>query len=493
METRWILKEEHTGSLPKRRAEPLLPEPEKVSAMSYRIKFGTSGWRDSMDTNFTGENVARATVGIGRYLNEAEGAGLIIIAHDTRRNSQKFAGIVATVLSDMGFDARVTAAPTPTPVLSFAIKNGQTVGGVAVTASHNPKADNGIKFMTKDGSAALPKTTNMVESLIPESVHLPPIGQQKTIEVKDAYMSALRSRVDLSEVEGISIVVDPMHGTAGGYLRALLSEAGARVTEIRGDYDPDFGGLPAPNPEGTNTRMLIETVKRMGAAIGIATDGDADRCAVVDGKGKAYTANEMALIICDYLFGKKRVEGDVARNLTTTSALDRLAKRFGRKVIETPVGFKYIAEAFKKGAAVGVEGGSFGIGIGGWIPDKDGILVGAMMVEAITKQGTTLDKLWARVSREYGYGEHHEYNIPVNEEVVAAIEDIKKDTSSVFGSLHIAKKIIIDGVKLYFDGGSWVCVRKSGTEPVVRIYLEAANKKLANEIRETTARVLSVT
>ena len=454
----------------------------------YEIAFGTSGWRDRMDGMFNKENVLRAAFGIGKYLQNTRASGPILVGYDARKNSDIFAADVAGVLAGMGFEVLLSNAPAPTPAAVYGVIANKAAGGVQVTASHNPPEYNGIKFMLSTGATPTKDATNLLGVFIPKGPVEPKKFSGKTISLRQGYMDALRKVLDLSEVKGMRIVVDTRHGAGAGYLADLLSGYGAVVTEINRDPAPDFGGM-SPNPTEPNVKDLVAAVKEQNAALGISNDGDADRFAVVDQAGRYYGANETGLMLCDYLFKYKGRRGRIAKSIQSTAAFDRLGKKFGVEVAEVPVGFKNIAKELLAGAVFGVEGAALGVAFGNWIPDKDGIAAGAMVCEMVSREGAPLDQIWKRVSTEYAYGNFVMVEIPRMEKVLDGFYFLMNDKGrDMFGGREIIGRSYIDGIKLSLDDGSWVLVRESGTEPLVRAYIEGRNKKEVDELTDAVKR-----
>ena len=457
---------------------------------SYKITFGTSGWRERTDSGFNTENVARAAYGIGAYLKKRQDTGVVIVGYDTREHSKEFAEAVCAVLSGEGLDAIVTNAPTPTPVMSFAVKNRKAAGGIIITASHNAAAYNGLKFMDIGGINPSVETTDVITKLIPEDNVAIPEWKPKTTSVKEEYISALGKRFDLEKAKGMRIVIDAIHGAGSGYLSTALKMHGADVIELRSDYRSDFGGI-APVPDEGNLQDLMSMVKSSGADLGIACDGDADRFAIVGNDGKYYTANESGLMMCDYLFGYRKEKGAVAKSIQSTNAIDRLCAKYGVESKEVAVGFKYIAKELTNGAAFGIEGAAQGVAFGNWILDKDGIAAGAFACEMIAVEGMPLSKIWMRVSKEFGYGSFVNFAV---EKTQANAGVVKRFAGIKAGERFSGKKVegisFLDGVKLNLEGDAWVLLRESGTEPLVRAYVETKNKGETDLLAQYTMKFL---
>jgi len=453
-----------------------------------RIRFGTDGWRSRMDVDFNVANVRRLSLAVGSYLKDKGELGSILVGYDTRRNSEAFAGNVADVLGGLGFKVYMTSRPTPTPVIAFSVVDRKASAAVQITASHNPPVYNGFKFIPSYGGPAFPEITVEIEKRLPEH-DVDVRGQPPVVfDPKERYFEFLESKVDLSVARDMRIVVDPLYGAGFGYLAELLKRRGARVTEIHGSPDPDFGGL-SPEPNEANTKQLAEFVVKSGADMGVANDGDADRFSAVDDKGNFYPSNKLVLIIADYLFGVKNIRGRVARSVSTTSALDRLCSAYGVQVVETPVGFKYIAKELMSGAVLGAEE-SGGLGFGWSVPEKDGIMSGALLCEAIGRMGGSLREVWRRIADKYGFNQYLQFNLPLREEVRRKIDELRASPPDVFAGMQVTRKITIDGLKLQFASGSWILLRPSGTEPLIRVYIEAVDQSELNSLKEAADSLL---
>ena len=442
------------------------------------IAFGTDGWRADMRKEFNDKNVLRVASGIAQYLKKANGSGKVAVGYDTRKNSGYFAELIGGVLEHYGFEVDESDGAVPTPALAYFTTQG-CIAGVMVTASHNPTQYNGIKFVTENGAPSPKEVTSQIEALIPRSQDSYNY-EKKPVRMKDAYLNALESHIDLSKVVGMHVAVDVMFGTSSGYLAQLLATHGANVDELHNTKGLDIGD-PAPEPRQDRLEELKNTIIERSADFGIANDGDADRIAVIDAQGNYYGANQIGLVIADYLYGVKGAKGPLAKSISTTSALERLAQHYGAKLIEGGVGFKNLqGESGRPVIAVEESGG---IGFDWWVPNKDGIASAAVLCEAVSVQGKPLTQLMQETSQKYGYGDHLVYMFKKEEKTVTMLESLKKDSARAeFGGRKIVRRSEMDGIKLYLDDGSWVLVRESHTEPLVRVYIESKSKKETQEL-----------
>lgn len=447
-----------------------------------KIKFGTSGWRAKMSGEFNEINVLRVATGIAKYLRSKYTPGQVIVGWDARKDSEKFAKLTAGIIASHGFDVLLANAPTPTPATEYAVQKRRAIGGAQITASHNPAIYNGIKFIPNFGGQATNEITNQIEANIPDQEVKAVSYAEKRFIPKADFITDIKRKLDLSKVNSLKIVVDPLYGAGVGYLSEILSQSGAKVQEIHNYHDPNFGGM---NPEPTEDALkeLADAVVKSKADLGVANDGDADRIAVIDKFGNYYSTNQLSLVITDYLFKFKGMKGGIAKTVSTTSALDNLAKKYGVETFETPVGFKNFMDVFVKGKAIiGIEE-SGGIGFSNWVFDKDGIMTGAMICEIVANLSIPLDQLWKNAAEEYKYGVYLTTNYKKDPKLEAALDSIAFDKSRTeIAGRKIVKRGLIDGAKLFLDDGSTLLMRKSGTEPVLRVYIEAKDNKALEEI-----------
>lgn len=462
--------------------------------MSVSIKFGTDGWRAVMAREFTFDNVAIVAQAIANYV-KAQGHAErgIVIGYDARLLSDLFADLIADVLTASGIPALVTDRDTPTPVTVYTIRARGLAGAVMLTASHNPPQYNGIKFIPETCHPALPETTDAIEEQIayclqhPESVKRegnPSLKQ--TIDPRPDYFAHLHTLLDTRALAGLKVVFDPLYATGRGYVDGFLREVGAQVETIKGERNPAFGGsLPDPNPQ--NLRLLSERVRETGAHLGLATDGDADRFGVVDSDGEMITANQVIVLTLWYLLRKMKPEsGHAVRTVATTHQIDALARSYGNIAVhETPVGFKWVGSTMARtGALVGGEE-SGGLSVVGHIPEKDGILADLLMAEMVAKEGTTLKQALAQVAQQTGEYCTQRTDLHVSEAVKGELmRRFREEPPNNLNGLRVVGTNLIDGVKLLLEGDAWVLVRPSGTEPLIRCYIEAHEEETLSGLRE---------
>jgi len=452
--------------------------------MSTAIKFGTSGWRAIVADEFTVANIRLAVAGIAAYVKTQQEPHRVLVGRDPRFLGESFVDAAARVLSAAGVKPIVISDPAPTPAISYAVRTLKTSGAINFTASHNPPEYNGIKFSTADGAPALPDTTKEVEAAIVTlggGENIPslnaPNGGFETADVKPAFLKRLAELVDLKAIakSGIKIVYDPFWGAGRGYSCHVLREAGVTVATVHDYRDVLFGGH-APEPDDHLLGDAKAKMKEIGAALGIATDGDADRFGIVDQDGTFIQPNYVIALLFDYLVQTRGWKNGVAKSVATTNLINALAEYHKVPLYETPVGFKYIGELIN-GDKIAIGGEeSAGLTIRGHVPEKDGVLAGLLVAEMVAVRGKSLGvqlkELFGKVGSYYPVRE----NFRLTPEVKAAFtEKLKTDPTELSGR-KVVKVVRTDGLKLVLEDGSWVCYRLSGTEPVVRAYTEARNE-----------------
>ncbi|HEX4663272.1 MAG TPA: phosphoglucomutase/phosphomannomutase family protein [Terriglobales bacterium] len=452
--------------------------------MATQIKFGTSGWRAVLADEFTMENVRRAVTGIGRYVaSRNTKSPTLLVGRDPRFMGETFVAEAATILASHAVKPLVIPEAAPTPAIAYAVITRKTEGSINFTASHNPPEYNGIKFSTPDGAPALPEVTNAIEKEIAAANLQSPNGvgtggvASEEVDVRPDYLKRLAELVDLPAImkSGIKVVFDPFWGAARGYSDKLLRDSGVSVATVHDYRDVLFGGH-APEPEGKLLDECRTRMKETGAAIGICTDGDADRFGIVDQDGTFIQPNYVIALLFDYLLQTRGWKTGVGKSVATTNMLNAIAEKNKLELHETPVGFKYIGELIKQDKiTIGGEE-SAGLTIRGHVPEKDGIIAGLLCCEmvATTKKSMQelLRELFGKVGSFYPVRENFRLTPEVKEKFTKKVSADPKD----FSGRKVAKVVRTDGLKLILDDGSWVAYRMSGTEPVVRVYTEARSE-----------------
>jgi alpha-D-glucose phosphate-specific phosphoglucomutase len=459
------------------------------------ITFGTSGWRAIIADEFTLANVRLVTSAIASVLDEEAAGGSVIIGYDTRFLSERFAAECATEFAGLGFDSYLTTRETPTPTLSHAIRKKGARGGINFTASHNPPHYNGMKFSTADGAPAMPEVTKKVEERIAEfqsggygKPERKDSAEALAIDPREDYLTDLGARVDFAKIASarLELAYDPLWGTGRGYLDEVLRRLGRHVYTVHDYRDVLFGGH-SPEPSEENLGEMRQLVLDKRLSLGVSTDGDADRFGFIDRDGSFVSANHILALLLDYLC-ETRPEwaGGVARSVATTHLLDRVARRRGRQVYETPVGFKFIGELINQDKLILGGEESAGLTVKGHFPEKDGILACLLVIEMVASRGASLGEMLEELFRKDGALYSERVGIKLTPEVKDRLQKrLSSDPPDSIGGRRVAEVNRMDGVKYIFDDGSWILLRMSGTEPVVRCYAETNTKKDLEVLLET--------
>jgi phosphomannomutase len=459
------------------------------------IKFGTDGWRGVIADDYTFENVRRVAGAIAAYVlkHENDRTG-VMIGYDTRFGSPQFARLVANVVAGAGIPVKLANDYTPTPAVSLAVKQHMAAGGVMVTSSHNPWNWNGVKFKAKFGGSATPAIMKQVEDELHAGAA--PSGNRANIEevdFKQAHIDAMCKFADLDLIAKakFKFAIDSMYGSGRGVIAHIFGERGIEYVAIRQEVNPLFPGIN-PEPIEPHVDLLRKTVIKEKCHAGLATDGDADRIGAMTEDGSFVDAHKCFAVLTRWMLERKRWPGDVVRAFNTTGMVDRIAAKHGRKLHECPIGFKYIADLMMDHEIVigGEESG--GIGYSRYLPERDGLLNSLLLANVMAEEHKPLGELVADLQREFGphYFGRRDLHIP---EAVkqSAIQRARADSTTKVGPYNVLKKETMDGVKIFLDtpkdgNGAvpWILFRASGTEPLLRLYSEAASPDLVTEILE---------
>ena len=449
-----------------------------------QIKFGTDGWRGVIARDFTFENLSRVAQATMDYLNrEGLGDKGLIIGYDRRFLSRDFARRVAEIAAGNGIHVRLTEDYAPTPAVSWAVRETCSGAGVMITASHNPPEYNGFKIKEAFGGSALPATTGILEEIVAYnaenarrvvSVPYEEALAKGAIELFDpceGYFHQISRYVDIDLIAraGIRAVVDPMYGAGSGFIPRLLPG----VDEIHNCENPSFGGRP-PEPIGQNLPELSALLKSGKYQVGLALDGDADRIGAVDENGDFFSSHSIFTVILRHLIEHKKLTGAVVKTVSTTRMVDLLAEKFGLELFETPIGFKHICELMlERDVLMGGEE-SGGLGVKGHIPERDGILLGLLLLEAMAVSGKGLRELLDETMDDIG----HFYYQRIDRRIEDAAKEqliarLRFEPPTVIDGQRVVSANFSDGFKFIFENGDWLLIRPSGTEPVLRLYSEA--------------------
>src|ERR1700678_1012776 len=472
--------------------------------MPQEIKFGTDGWRGIIADDFTFDNVRRVAGAIASYVLKHEDAkGGVIIGYDTRFASQRFAQAAAEVIATAGVPVKIANDYTPTPAVSYAVKHQSAAGGVMVTSSHNPWNWNGVKFKGNFGGSATPAIMKRIEEEMAAGAM--PKGKNAAIEEVDLklpYIAAVCAfaDVDLIARTKFKFAVDAMYGSGRGVLSGIFRGRGIRHIAIRQEVNPLFPGIN-PEPIEPHVALLQQTVGCEKCDAGLATDGDADRIGAVAEDGSFVDSHKIFCVLLRWLLERKKWPGDVVRGFNTTRMLDRIAAKSGRKLYETPIGFKYIADLMMEHNILigGEESG--GIGYSRFLPERDGLLNCLLLANVMAEEGKPLGQLVADLQREFGAHYYGRRDLHVSDEIKnGAIHRAANPQTTKLGAYSILRKEDRDGVKFYLDAPKhgngadpWVLFRASGTERMLRCYVEAATPELVEEILESGESFVSVT
>ena len=453
------------------------------------IRFGTDGWRGLIARDFTFENATRVARALARWLTEFEDTrGGVVVAYDTRFLADRFARRVAEILTSVGAPVRLATAPTPTPALSYAVRTSGAAAGVMLTASHNTYPWLGIKLKERYGGSASARAVKEVERCLADESRLPRVSPRprliEVVDLKPAYVARLAELADLDRIAaaGLRLAIDPMHGSGAGYLKALLDERGIAAVEVRGTPDPLFGGVQ-PEPIDANLEPLRSAVLREKCDAGLATDGDADRVAALDAGGNFVDPHKIFALVFRHLVERRSLTGGVAKTFSVSKMIDRMAERYGVELVETPIGFKYIAELMlERDLLIGGEE-SGGIGIRPHLAERDGLLVSLLLAEIVAVEAKPLAECVADLQEEFGPLHYRRLDLTLDPaQKQRALQRFAADDLRRVGDWTVVGREDLDGTKLYLLNAGWVLVRASGTEPVVRIYAEAPAAELAERV-----------
>ncbi len=445
------------------------------------IKFGTDGWRGVIADNYTFKNLKIVSQAVADYLGSGKKAA---VGFDTRFMSGRFAKLVAEVLCNNGIDVVLADRPVPTPTLSFAVKTRKLDLGVMITASHNPAEYNGFKIKMSSGGAAGSEVTAAVEELF----GLNPVKEVNStsakieeVDMTKDYVSFIRSYIDFKKIKNkkFKVLVDSMYGSGDSFIAQILKGSKIKVVFMRNDINPSFGG-GRPEPVEDNLKELKERVKKEKFDLGIALDGDADRIAAVAPGGVFIHPQKILGLLALHLNQDRHWSGGLVKTICGSTMMDNIAKYLGIKLYETPVGFKYISNLMETQDIVagGEEAG--GMGVKGYIPERDGSVAGLLLIEMMVYRNKNILKILNETEKQFG----RYYYVRADQHLEKQVE-LKKDLmpKEILGKI-VAEVKDYDGIKLILSDGSWLMLRGSGTEPLMRVYAEAKNLSLAKKILE---------
>ena len=457
------------------------------------IKFGTDGWRGRIADDYTFANLRRCAQGFANYLKANDLQGSVVVGHDKRFLAEHFAAATAEVLAGNGFKVFLTDKATPTPVISFSVGNKGALGAVNLTASHNPPEDCGFKVRDENGGAIAPAGLTQIEALIPAASDTAAIqtikladglrdGRIEYFDAKPAYMLRIAELIDVQPIKdaGLKVVVDNMWGNGAGWLTEILGGGNTEIIEVHAERNPIFPEMTRPEPIPPNVDAGLAVGKRLGADCVCIMDGDADRCGFGDENGEFIDQLRVYGLLAYYLLEVRGERGPIVKTLSTTSMLDKLGKLYDVPVVNTGVGFKYVAPAMMQHNAMigGEESG--GYAFRGHVPERDGIVANLYLLDLLVKTGKTPTQLLQALFAKVGAHFYDRIDIRVTDDAIKGAAKAKLDAVDVaninLGGHKVTEKVTIDGYKFIMDDGGWLLVRFSGTEPLIRVYTETTDQ-----------------
>lgn len=470
-----------------------------------KIKFGTSGWRGIISSDFTVENLTVVVQAIANYLRKTgDIKDGIIVGYDTRFMSDRFAIISCNILRKNNIPVFLTNRDTPTPVIALHILKKHTLGAINITASHNPPQYNGLKFSSSYGGPASVEVTSEIEKEIKrlqeENIQIPYSVEPENVNIfnpRPVYIKQISNLINLSLIKKskIKIAIDCMYGTSRGYLDYILQKINKDVVTLHDKINPGFdGGSPSPSYE--RLKKLRDIVIKSNRHVGLATDGDADRFGIIDRDGSFIGTNYVLALVLEHLLKTRKHTGGIVRSMPTTHLLDAIARRFNREIYEVPVGFKYVGSTLlEKNAVMGCEE-SGGMTIYGHIPEKDGILACLLIAEIIAYNKKSLKKLLQDIGNRYGRFYNNRIDVTLKQEDMEPLmSKLKNNPLEDFAGIKVSKYETLpeDNFKIELIDGSWIIIRPSGTEPILRCYIETSSPKkykiLENHLKNTILKI----
>jgi phosphomannomutase len=473
--------------------------------MTYKIIFGTDGWRGVVAEDYTFDNVRRCAQGFANYLSEAGKQGeWVVVGHDKRFSGEYFAAAAAEVLAANGFKVWLTDEATPTPVISYAVVDKQAAGAVNITASHNPPTDNGFKVRDNHGGAIDPEGLKKIEGLIPEEMadvkrkaikEAEEDGSIVKFDASIAYIEHLKDLIDLQPIKdaGLTVLVDAMWGNGAGWFTRLLAGGKTKVIEIHNTRNPSFPEMKRPEPIQPNVDVGLQATIDNHADVLLITDGDADRVGFGDENGHFIDQLRAYGLLAYYMLEVRGLRGPIVKTLSTTTMLNKLGKIYGVDVYETGVGFKYVApKMLETDALIGGEE-SGGYAFRGNVPERDGILAGLYMLDFMVRTGKKPTELLKLLFDKVG-GEHFYDRIdtPFKGDKQERIDNILAANPKTIGGLKVTELVTVDGFQFRLEDGGWMLIRFSGTEPIIRVYCETMHKDKVQAILQDGLKIAGI-
>ena len=472
------------------------------------IHFGTDGWRALIADDFTFENVRLVSQATAEWLKrDQRAADGVVIGYDTRFLSGSFATAVAEVMAANDIKVALSSSFLPTPALSYAVRERKAGGGVMITASHNPARWNGYKVKPWFGGSAPPEVTAAIEAALPAieasgRVAYVPLGEAETqgrverIDVRNAYLKAISGFVDIEGIRnaGLHVLIDSMFGAAQGWIARTLVDGTTTAYEIHGERNPSFPGIRAPEPIAPNLGEAMGLIAEGGYDVGLATDGDGDRFGLIDERGRFITQLQTFALLVYYFLEVRGERGPIVRSVTMTKMVDRLGELYDCPVYETPVGFKFLGPKMTEtdGVIAGEESG--GYAFRGHVPERDGLLSALCILDFMAKTGKRPSELLADLYAKVGRHDYDRVDITVRTEEKDAIEErVRASDPQQIAGLRVESRDQVDGYRFHLEGGWWLLMRFSGTEPLLRIYAEMPSEELVQQALAAGQEIAGVT
>ena len=472
--------------------------------MTYKISFGTDGWRGYIAEDYTFDNVRRATQGFASYLIEKGfGGKWVVVGHDKRFHSENFAAAVAEVLAGNGLNVYLTDGATPTPVIAYAVVDKKACGAVNITASHNPPTDNGFKVRDPNGGAIDPEGLTRIEALIPDSpsdakrVSIQDAkrdGKVVVFDASEAYIKNLHKLVDIQRIKdaGFVVMMDAMWGNGAGWFTRLLAGGKTKVIEIHNERNPSFPEMKRPEPIRPNVDVGLKATVTNHADVLLITDGDADRCGIGDENGEFIDQLRVYALLALYLLEIRGERGDIVKTLSTTTMLNKLGKIYNVPVHETGVGFKYVApKMIETNAMIGGEE-SGGYAFRNNVPERDGILGGLYFLDFMVQTGKKPTELLKMLFDKVGEHFYDRVDTPFSGDRKTREETILKANPKTIGGLKVTELVTVDGFQFKLEDGGWLLIRFSGTEPIMRVYCETTHGDKVKAILEDGLKIAGI-
>ena len=478
-------------------AETQAMEEGAVPAEKMVVKFGTDGWRGIIADDFTYENVRVAARAIARYvLAQPDSEKGVCIGYDTRFGSRSFARVVAEVMSEAGIPVALASKVTPTPELSYAVRDRSAVGGVMITSSHNPAEWNGVKYKASYGGSGKPSIIAAIEAELGKALLKATVPTPiEEVDFTPPYLEAIQRFVDLPAIKasGYRFLVDCMYGAGQGYIAGIFERAGIPCVAIRSEVNPAFPGI---NPEPILPHIALTQAKVVEehCDAGLVTDGDADRIGAVDEHGNVVDAHKIFAILLEWLLSRKGWPGDVTRAFNTTKMLDRIAASYGRRLHEHGIGFKYVCDLMlEKDILIGGEE-SGGVGLSRHLPERDGLLNSLLLAQVMADEKKTLGKLVAALQQKYGEHQYGRIDMHITDALKQSAIQRAAAGLTEFAGRKVLRTETLDGIKFFLDepacsakpnaAETWLLLRASGTEPLLRVYCESCSIESVEAILE---------